>query len=50
MKRDPMLCPIIVSCIAHDYIYNKWGYHEEIFRAALYKSNIHEDPDIANYM
>ena len=50
MKNDPMIMPVLISAIAHDWVYKIHGYTEEMFKAALFSHKIYEDPDIAAHM
>ena len=50
VRISPELTPIIVSCLSHDYIYDVYGYPEEVFKAAMYKHKVFEDYELAGYM
>lgn len=45
--KDPMMMPLLISAIAHDYTYKKHKFTEEQFKAALFEHKIYEDPYIA---
>lgn len=47
MSDDPMMAPIMISCIAHDWIFKNHQFVEEDFKAALFKHKIYENPEIA---
>lgn len=36
MAADPMMVPIMISCIAHDWVFINHNYTEEQFKAALF--------------
>jgi len=36
MSEDPMMVPIMISCIAHDWVNINHKYSEEEFKAALF--------------
>ena len=36
MRYDPMMMPVIISAIAHDWVYKEHGFPEEEFKAALF--------------
>lgn len=50
MRQDPMIMPVLISAIAHDWVFKKHGYNEEQFKAALFAHKIYEDPEIAMHM
>jgi hypothetical protein len=50
VNKDPMLAPVIIGCLAHDYIQIKHAYGEETFKAALTKYRVFENPEIGTYM
>lgn len=50
MAEDPMMVPIMISCIAHDWVNIKHKYTEEQFKAALFQHKIYENPEISNLM
>ncbi len=50
MKFDPMMIPVIISAIAHDWVFLKHGYPEESFKAALFEHKIYEDESVAMHM
>jgi hypothetical protein len=36
MKHDPMMMPVLISAIAHDWVLREHGFDEEQFKAALF--------------
>lgn len=50
MEQDPMMVPIMISCIAHDWVKINHKYTEEEFKAALFQHKIYENPEISNLM
>ena len=50
MRYDPMIMPVLISAIAHDWVYKNHGYTEEQFKAALFAHKIYEDPEVAMHM
>merc|ERR1719389_54180 len=50
MAEDPMMVPIMISCIAHDWVFIQHKYSEEQFKAALFQHKIYENPEISNLM
>ena len=50
MAEDPMMVPIMISCIAHDWVSINHKYTEEQFKAALFQHKIYENPEISNLM
>lgn len=50
MAEDPMMVPIMISCIAHDWVNINHKFTEEEFKAALFQHKIYENPEISNLM
>jgi len=50
MRYDPMIMPVLISAIAHDWVYKNKGFNEEQFKAALFAHKIYEDPEVAMHM
>ena len=50
MAEDPMMVPILISCIAHDWVNINHKYSEEEFKAALFQHKIYENPEISSLM
>lgn len=42
--------PVLISAIAHDWVYKNHGYTEEEFKSALFTHKIYEDPSVAMHM
>lgn len=47
MMSDPMIMPLLISSLAHDWVYSNHKWTEEQFKAALFTHKIYEDPEIA---
>jgi hypothetical protein len=50
MRYDPMIMPVLISAIAHDWVFKHHGFNEEQFKAALFAHKIYEDPEVAMHM
>lgn len=50
MRYDPMIMPVLISAIAHDWVFKNHGFNEEQFKAALFAHKIYEDPEVAMHM
>jgi hypothetical protein len=50
MQEDPMIMPVLISAIAHDWVYKNHNWTEEQFKAALFEHKIYEDPNVAQHM
>mgnify|MGYP004533612403 CR=1 FL=1 len=50
MQKDPMIMPVLISAIAHDWVYQKEKWTEDEFKAALFEHKIYEDPNVAQHM
>jgi hypothetical protein len=50
MRADPMIMPVLISAIAHDWVLTHHGYSEDQFKAALFAHKIYEDPEVAMHM
>ena len=48
--KDPMMMPVLISSIAHDWVLKNHKLSEEEFKAALFKFKIYEDPEISMHM
>jgi len=44
VNEDPMLMPVLISAIAHDWVFKNHGFCEEAFKGALFSHKIYEDP------
>ena len=36
MRYDPMMMPVLISAIAHDWVFKNHGFTEDQFKAALF--------------
>ena len=50
VMSDPMIMPVLISAIAHDWVKVNHGYDEESFKAALFKHKIYENPEVSAHM
>lgn len=50
MQKDPMIMPVLISAIAHDWVFKNHNWSEESFKAALFEHKIYEDPNVAQHM
>lgn len=50
MQKDPMIMPVLISAIAHDWVYKNHTWKEEQFKAALFEHKIYEDRKVAEHM
>lgn len=50
MRYDPMIMPVLISAIAHDWVFKNHSFTEEQFKAALFAHKIYEDPEVAMHM
>lgn len=50
VSGDPMMMPVLISCIAHDWVQVNHGFDEEAFKAALFTHKIYENPKVAEHM
>jgi hypothetical protein len=50
IQYDPMLMPVLISAIAHDWVCKNHGFTEEQFKGALFLHKIYEDPTVAMHM
>ena len=41
------MMPVIISAIAHDWVFKNHGYTEDGFKSALFTHKIYEDPSVA---
>lgn len=44
ISQDPMLLPVLISAMAHDWVLKNHGFTEDQFKAALFTHKIYEDP------
>ena len=50
MHTDPMIMPVLISAIAHDWVYKNHNWTEDQFKAALFEHKIYEEPSVAQHM
>lgn len=50
MRQDPMMMPVLISCIAHDWVKVHHGFTEDEFKAALFQHKIYENPKVSEHM
>lgn len=50
MNDDPMIMPVLISALAHDWVYKNHKWTEDEFKAALFEHKIYEDPNVAQHM
>jgi hypothetical protein len=50
MTKDPMIMPVLISAIAHDWVFKNHNWTEENFKAALFAHKIYEDATVAQHM
>ena len=50
MGADPMMMPVLISAIAHDWVYSEHSWKEEEFKSALFAHRIYENPAVSQHM
>jgi hypothetical protein len=50
MGSDPMMMPVLISAIAHDWVNKEHNWKEEDFKAALFAHKIYENPSVSQHM
>jgi len=50
MAQDPMMMPVLISAIAHDWVKVNHGFGEEAFKASLFAHKIYENPAVSEHM
>jgi len=50
ITADPMMMPVLISAIAHDWVLVNHKYPEEAFKAALFSHKIYENPEVSEHM
>ena len=43
MTKDPMIMPVLISALAHDWVFKNHSWTEDDFKAALFTHKIYED-------
>ena len=47
MMQDPMLAPVLISAIAHDWVLVNHNFPEDDFKSALFTHKIYENPEVS---
>ena len=50
ISQDPMMMPVLISAIAHDWVKVNHGFTEEKFKAALFAHKIYENQEVSEHM
>lgn len=50
MQKDPMIMPVLISAIAHDWVFKNHKWTEDQFKAALFEHKVYEDQAVAQHM
>ena len=50
MMADPMLAPVLISAIAHDWVLVNHNWPEDYFKSALFTHKIYENPEVSAHM
>lgn len=50
LAKDPMMMPVLISAIAHDWVKKNHGHNEDDFKTALFGHKIYEDPKVSSHM
>ena len=50
IAADPMLMPVLISAIAHDWVKVNHGYEEDKFKAALFSFKVYENQEVSEHM
>jgi hypothetical protein len=50
IAADPMIMPVLISAIAHDWVFKNHNWTEDQFKASLFEHKIYEDPSVAQHM
>jgi hypothetical protein len=50
LQSDPMMLPVLISAIAHDWVLKEHNFKEDDFKAALFHHKIYEDEGVAMHM
>jgi len=48
--QDPMLMPVLISALAHDWVLMTHNFTEDEFKAALFQFKIYENPSVSEHM
>jgi len=50
LSKDPMIMPVLISAIAHDWVFKNHNFTEDQFKAGLFEHKIYEDQKVAQHM
>jgi len=50
LAKDPMMMPVLISAIAHDWVKKNHSHNEDDFKTALFGHKIYEDPKVSAHM
>ena len=50
MAADPMMMPVLISAIAHDWVKVNHDFSEDSFKAALFSHKIYENAEVSEHM
>jgi hypothetical protein len=50
MAQDPMLAPVLISAIAHDWVLVNHNFSEDDFKSALFSHKIYENQEVSEAM
>ncbi len=50
ISQDPMLMPVLISAMAHDWVMINHNFSEDEFKAALFLHKIYENPSVSEHM
>lgn len=50
LQKDPMMMPVLISAIAHDWVKKNHGHNEDDFKTALFGHKIYEEPKVSAHM
>jgi len=50
ISQDPMLMPVLISALAHDWVMINHNFTEDEFKAALFSHKIYENPSVSEHM
>ena len=50
LQKDPMIMPVLISAIAHDWVFKHHNLAEDQFKAGLFEHKIYEDQKVAQHM
>lgn len=50
ISQDPMLMPVLISALAHDWVMINHNFTEDEFKAGLFLHKIYENPSVSEHM